>query len=125
MSDQADKIIAEALGMCWHEFEFWNSGVSNICKHCKKWFDWNVKDVCEANNINFATPEGFFKIMEIGPSRDWWRSFIQWWWRDITYGYAMMAPSSVQEQFEILLMREFNPALFSGKLVEFLKERNK
>ena len=108
MTDK-DKIIAEALGLNWSETYGESCG-------------WKVSINHEPR---FDNPDGFFKIMEIGPTRDWWRSFIQWWWRDVSYGYAMMAPSSVQEPFEILLMREFNPALFSGKLVEFLQERNK
>jgi len=44
MTESDRKLLTLACGECWHEFEFWNSGVSNICKHCRRWFHWKQED---------------------------------------------------------------------------------
>ena len=73
--EQKNRIIAEALNLCWH-----TPGKSTIktedgdyqCTKCKKWFEF-----CDSEHWNpkFSTWPGFGIIMEKGPGRKWWKEY--------------------------------------------------
>ena len=77
--EQKNRIIAEALNLCWH-----TPGKSTIktedgdyqCTKCKKWFEF-----CDSEHWNpkFSTWPGFGIIMERGQAREWWESFTSHW----------------------------------------------
>jgi len=77
MSDQEkDRLIAEALNLCWHvpgNPDKYNPDKDYQCAKCFNWFE-----NCEHKSWNpdFSTWPGFGLIMEIGPTRDWWPLFL-------------------------------------------------
>ena len=66
---ERNKIIANALGI-----DFWITAQID---------DGYLVDGFAPTSTDygpkFNTPEGFFKIMEIGITRDWWKEFISPW----------------------------------------------
>jgi len=81
--EQKDKLIVEALGECWHEYD----GTSVWCKHCGSLI-YGPHD-----RPNLATPEGFFWIWERAQKKEWWPIFKAWFWgHDGVRHLPMMIP---------------------------------
>uniref|UniRef100_A0A6M3LNN6 Uncharacterized protein n=1 Tax=viral metagenome TaxID=1070528 RepID=A0A6M3LNN6_9ZZZZ len=83
IAEEKNRIIAEALGLCWHDWEKsiyegppdeWGRTFpikSERCKNCNSLSLTQIED-----NPDFSTWPGFGLIMEQGPKRRWWNSFI-------------------------------------------------
>ena len=108
-----DKELFEKIcrdGECWHEFEFWNAGVGNVCGKCKKWFYWNEKDQAKLKMPDFTTWEGFGWLWERCIEKDWWRTFKNY----IISGDC----ADVNENY-------INPTRFVKALKEYFEEQDK
>ena len=80
---QKDRLIVEALGECWHEYD----GTSARCKHCGSLV------YIPHDRPNLATPEGFFWILERAQKKEWWPIFKAWFWgHDGVRHLPMMIP---------------------------------
>ena len=67
-NEERNKIIAEALGLCWHVRKYSiNSPTFGRCIKC---------GVIYASHPDFSTWDGFGLIMERGTERRWWKCFI-------------------------------------------------
>ncbi|MFH2105440.1 MAG: hypothetical protein ABII72_04380 [Parcubacteria group bacterium] len=63
-------IISNALGLHYHYFELTVPAL--VCSICgKRQREHVIPD--------WDSPEGFFKIMEVGITRDWWKEFVSHW----------------------------------------------
>lgn len=74
MNTERDKFLTEAIGECWHKMHYADGGWH--CFTCKT-------EGCEDNpyqvyhqNINFSTPDGFFKLWNWSQKQEWWDIFI-------------------------------------------------
>lgn len=98
-----DKYLTEAMGKCWHDWEFeWiYSTRQSQCIQC---------DTIEyENNNDFSTWDGFGKLYEWSVEQDWWYEFLFEWTDEImptTIPYKLVYP---------------NP--FANSVYEFLRDR--
>ena len=68
--EKINKILTEAMGDCWHD---WDGKTS-----------WSLKDMCRCGAHpaahlkppNFLTWEGFGKLWEWGTDQEWWDTFM-------------------------------------------------
>ena len=71
--EERNKIIAEALELCWHKWEY-RSPISKTCTKCHGIFS----DLEE--NPDFSTWPGFGIIVERGQKMSWWITFWCYLW---------------------------------------------
>lgn len=76
MNSERDKFLTEMMGECWHEFDenLKYNGVIWPCKNCGDEYLTNEK--YNANENDFSTPDGFFKLWNWSQKQDWWKYFI-------------------------------------------------
>jgi hypothetical protein len=112
MTEEDNRLIAEALGI--HEFipSGKDKEMSAICEVSK---DWRLYH----NPIpDFSTWPGFGVIMERGPEREWWLHFLCFLQKDIH-------PDGPVADVSCIHYKQINPPVMSSKLVEFLMERKR
>ena len=121
MSDDKDKRIAEALGMCWHKA----SNASNQhCVYCGETATsvdgWFIAP--EVLSPDFSKWEWFGKIMELGPTKmtkpeKTWGDFMRYIGAEPHYSRGEPV------QIEWLIPGKYiNPPAMRDKLYSFLKE---
>ena len=72
---ERDKILTEAMGECWHEFDanLRYNGVIWPCKHCGDEYLTNQR--AKANNNNFSTWNGFGKLLSWCKEQSWFYKY--------------------------------------------------
>jgi hypothetical protein len=70
--DEANRIITEAMGKCWHEWHRNNQGSIFHCAKCHKLVHKEF-----ATNQDYFTPEGFFVWFKVAhEDMDMWEEFL-------------------------------------------------
>ena len=118
MTNEAkNKIIAEALGICLHEWKEtqlspYSLPIRYECEKCRG-IGFGTLPV----NHDFSTPEGFFVIMERGPGRKWWESFL-----NSGPGLATFEVDGETIRDYLIESYYLNPPRMSDTLATWLKE---
>ncbi len=127
MNTKRDKVIALALGLCWHEAttsipEYYTGcscGFSvDVDRDVEDWVD--RRNSCRYHlednpNPDFSTDSGMCLILRKGPEREWWTVFIYWLMRKQTI-----------EDFDICTIPYCylqHPDDIANELKQFLDER--
>ncbi len=85
LTESQNKMIAEALGLCWHEWvlpEGCHAGEpAKKCKYCGQfvalYYISNLQEhYPQLVNHPFDTWDGFRLIVENGPKQNWWNEFV-------------------------------------------------
>ena len=114
MTDERRKMLTEALGECWHEWEI-ESPISGwiICKNCKKY----PEQVGGEENRTFATPNDFFALWNWAKEQEWWVEFVL----DAIKSFWIGRSQADYASFSAWLI---DPVRFPELLAEFLEGRN-
>ena len=110
--EERNKIIAEALGLCWHEGEA-TQFPHRKCKPCGEVIIGIKKDGTEHD---FSTWPGFGIIMEEGPGKDWWYKF----WFAIKWKRSAFGPIPGD-----WFIRYIHPVIMFAELSTWLSENKK
>ena len=122
IAEEKNRIIAEGLGLCWHDWEKsiyegppdeWGRTFpikSERCKNCNSLSLTQIED-----NPDFSTWPGFGVIMERGPGRKWWESFFAWLWEAFNTQIDFYL-------FGVLPISHINPPIMQDKLATWLAE---
>lgn len=102
-----NRIIHEARGLCWHEWEQIYTCGGSRCKHCQKYYPVFPN----AETAQIIQDTDYTKWEHYGPMLEW--AMKKEWGRKLLEGYALNGC------IEILL----NPRRGSTAIAEFLKER--
>ena len=105
---ERNKIIAEALGLCWHEWEATQFPHCK-CKHCGEVIIGIEEDGTEHD---FSTWPGFGIIMEKGWKREWWLIFWEW----------LYTTTAIDDLWFLKLI---NPPIMFAELSTWLSENEK
>ncbi len=100
---ERDKYLTEAIGECYHEWEFeWiYSTRHSLCIKC---------DSTEYENpVGFSEWEGFGKLFEWSKTQDWWMLFLFEWTDELM-------PTTIPYKL-------INPSIFANVIYEFLKDK--
>lgn len=80
LTPEQNRMIAEVLGLCWHDNDAQDWLIKNnkkLCEKCNKWVEINIDERYSfKDNISYSTWEGFRIIMENGPKQEWWNCFV-------------------------------------------------
>jgi len=106
MYTERNKVLAEAMGECWHSFE--GSITGRECIKCGAEFWANEIETANKKH-NFSTPDGFFKLWEWSQKQEWW---VHWGTKNGDYGIPL-----IQELF-------INPDRFANAVYVYLKEQS-
>lgn len=137
-SIKASKIITEVMGECWHStvqktrYNYSNGcdALLEYCTKCNKvrfvMWENHINRVIALgakvpkehridiiSNIDYTTPEGFFKAWRWAKEQEWWGEFVSW-----TGGLRI-------EKYTFIACYYVNEATFALTLAEWLKEREK
>lgn len=138
---QINKIITEAMGECYHEpivrtaFNYSN-GCDAVIVECEKCHQTNfihwlstadrvialgaeVHNHTYKPNVDYFTPEGFFKLWRWTTAQEWWDVFISGTYYKWTHEIANIYSAS-RSEWEKWLISNFVPTL-----ADFLQERNR
>ena len=114
MNTDRDKRIAEALGLCWH---LWgDGGEPNVwrCDYCGE-YATKIHASGPLPQYSFSTFDGMGLILQKGPDREWWESFL-------TYLHYHGSFAIAHTPFlHIDLLQD--PDRLANELYTFLKER--
>ena len=121
MKQERDKVIAEALGLCWHNIYDRMSALTNtdtgvtkvFCDVCEQWV--------EPPNPNFSTFDGMGLILQKGPKREWWYRFLQHL-EDKGYATFISSPNGTNCIWYLSVWMVKDPDHLANKLYTFLKE---
>jgi len=109
-----DRIIAEALGLCWHEC---GTMPNKQCPKCGETMTnqdgWFISP--ESLNPDFSTWPCFGKIMELGPEQEWWDRFFY------EIGSWFVSDDG-EEVFAYIDFKYVDPPKCRCKLIEFLRK---
>jgi len=102
---QKDKLIVEALGGCWHEWEFPTDNPNlAICRKCHTF----------PPRLNLATWEGFGWWWERVQKMKWWDCFLDW--INLQYAKGYLGP-----EFNRCLEFMIHPIRGRDALAEWLR----
>lgn len=107
-AEEANRTIHEAMGLCWHIWEYIDvQGLDIICLKCHSTATWYSK----SPNPDYTSREGFWDAWEWAQEQPW---FDQWL---LDRGLGRLPISTVKNLVD--------PKFFATTLAEFLKERDK
>jgi hypothetical protein len=117
--EEANRIIHEARGLCWHEFDPILKQEGNLdydyltCKHCRK----HIKP-SEQQNTDYLTSEGFFACWNWAKGEAWWDDFMD------TLEIYWLSDRNLRP-FRYHMAQLVDNLVFAHILARFLKDRNK
>jgi len=117
--EEKNRIIAEALNLCWHEWD------KVSCKDNSAFYIWECTKCDETwggNNppvdkLVFDSWPGFGLIMERGPGREWWKGFCKG--IGFKYYYDFLCAPKLRAFIEV---KYIDPPVMRDTLSLWLKE---
>lgn len=110
---EINKIIHEARGLCWHEWEpqesHWNCCGFATCKKCGVNTDREERDYQE----QYQNPSHTSSWADYGPMLEW--AMKEPWWYDFV--------EEIYDTPKVMLFHMLNPLRGSTAIAEFLKGR--
>ena len=103
MNEELNKYLTEAMGECWHAWDF--QDMPFRCIKCKEYHP-------ESGGINndFSTWEGFGKLWEWSIKQPWWNDFVKY----------LDTPTVQCNDVLHVDSRVVNPEIFASTLYDFL-----
>ena len=70
--NRANRIIHEAMGLCWHEPYSIDDDQEIMCRHC----DMVTMDEDDFNNPNYTDPTSYLEAIAWAKKQYWWMGFL-------------------------------------------------
>jgi len=116
-TDDINRELAEALGMCWHT-DIWNDECNRYqCKKCGKFLTTE-----KIWNPNFSTPSGIVLLLKKMREREDWPKFIKHYGSLTRWDEDLAGTEKVDM---IPIDHILTPGLLAEKAVEWFKQANK
>ena len=109
---ERNKYITEAMGECWHDY-FWQDAYPECfyeCILCSDQVFGQTMNPSNNSNLNFSTPEGFFKLWN-------WAIEQEWWWK---FRNSILTGDAFDYQN---IEHIINPDNLANAIEKYLKER--
>jgi hypothetical protein len=118
--EQASRIITEKMGGCWHEWvNDWKltDDAPLPVAFCSRCGDKKYGHI--DNNIDYTTPDGFFKAWQWAQSKEWWDEFVCW--TTFPVNWESIFPYS--KKWPVIPTRCIDSTTFAITLAEWLEKR--
>jgi hypothetical protein len=115
MTEDINRELAEALGMCWHT-DIWNDDLNRYqCKKCGKFLSTE-----KIWNPNFSTPSGIVLLLKKMREREDWPKFIKHYGSLTRWDEDLAGTEKVDM---IPIDHILTPGLLAEKAVEWFRGR--
>ena len=112
MNPKRNKLIIEALGGCWHEYEC-TTFPHLKCKKCNR---LEIGVVEDGFDVDLSTPDGFFWAWDRAKEKEWWPDFL-------LYLFEKRYGRSSIWAYRLVCVDDIDLDTFANNLAEFLEGR--